>query len=134
MPTVRDDDRRTHRGWTLGLALAALAPAAVLALALAIAGAEALYYTLLIPVLAFSVGIAGSIRGRVTRSSTDERARQLDRQARSFAFMVITLALFGVWAGTVASHGTRAAQPYLYLLVLLQVTYVVSLMWLRRRS
>jgi uncharacterized membrane protein len=130
MWTVRGNDGR----WTLWFLLAALVPASAVAGALLLTGAPSYEFMVLVPVVAISVGIVGAVRGRVTRATTDERARLLDLRARSATLLVITLALAAVWAWTLLTRGNEAAEPYFSLLVLLVVSHAVVLMWLKRRS
>jgi hypothetical protein len=77
--------------------------------------------------------VIGTVRGRRTRESTDERAREMHRRAGSFSWQVVAVTLTATTVWMDARHGIRAAEPYLLLLAALVVSYVAALLWQRWR-
>jgi hypothetical protein len=78
--------------------------------------------------------IIGTIRRRRSLEATDERAQEMRRRAGNFSWQVMTLVLAGVAAWMDFRHGIRAAEPYLFILAGLVVSYLAAMLWHHRRG
>ncbi len=73
--------------------------------------------------------IIGTIRRRRSLEATDERAREMHRRAGSFSWQVMTLILTATAAWMDIRHGIGAAEPYLFILAGLVVSYLAAMLW-----
>ena len=78
--------------------------------------------------------VHGQVHGRRTREGTDERARDQHRRAAGFSWQVMAVVLVAVTAWMQLRHGVRTAEPYLVLTVTLLASYLIALLWHRRRG
>lgn len=130
MPTtpVESDGKRRI---VLVLALAVAFPAALMLIGTT--GRPELGFAL-IAVVFPGLFVVGRLRDRRTREGTDERAQDNHRRAASFSWQVMALALTGTMVWMLARHGYRAAQPYVYLTLLLLLSYTGANLWRRWRG
>jgi cytochrome bd-type quinol oxidase subunit 2 len=78
--------------------------------------------------------VYGQIHGRRTREGIDERARDQQRRAASFSWVIMAVVLTATTAWMNVRHGVRAAEPYLFLGAVLLVSYLAALLWRRWRD